>query len=219
MRRSTLGAVLTAALVAALVAAVPAQGDPVDRRLPRGTSGLDVYVGTATPRQLDALVELGLDREDVLVGKRRGGGVAVEAILTADQAKQLRAEGVNLRLKLINGQPASRVLTRQQQDGHEVYRSYSEPGGIRDEMIATTRRYRALTELVPLGPTVQGREIFGVRVTRGARGLPDGARPSVLYIGAQHAREWITPEMVRRLMQHVLRKYGESPRITAAGHH
>jgi len=215
MRRSTLGAVLTAALVAALVAAVPAQGDPVDRRLPRGTSGLDVYVGTAAPRQLDALGELGLDREDVLVGKaRRGGEVPLEAILTKDQAKQLRSEGVSLRLKRIDGKPASRVLAAEQRAGYEVYRSYSEPGGLRDEMVAVTRRYRALTDLEPLGPTVQGREIFAVKVTRNARNTADGSRPAVLYIGAQHAREWITPEMVRRLMHHVLRKYGESPRIT-----
>ncbi len=202
-------------MIGGLVAAVPAQGDPVDRRLPRGTSGLDVYVGTAAPRQLDALGELGLDREDVLVGKaRRGGEVPLEAILTKDQAKQLRSEGVSLRLKRIDGKPASRVLAAEQRAVYEVYRSYSEPGGLRDEMVAVTRRYRALTELVPLGPTVQGREIFAVKVTRNARNTGDGARPAVLYLAAQHAREWITPEMVRRLMHYVLRKYGESPRIT-----
>ena len=215
MRRSTLGALVTAALVGALLAAVPAtQGDPVNRRLPHGTSGLDVYVGTAAPRQLDALVELGLDREDVLTGKQRHGSVRLEAILTADQAKKLRAEGVSLRLKQVDGKTGTRVLNAQQENGYDVFRSYSEPGGIRDEMVAVTRRYRALTDLVPLGSTVQGREIFGVKVTRNAGSEADGSRPAVLYTAAQHAREWITPEMVRRLMHYVLRKYGESPRIT-----
>ncbi len=36
----------------------------------------------------------------------------------------------------------------------------------------------------------------------------------MLYGGAQHAREWITPEMVRRLMHHVLDGYGNDPEIT-----
>ena len=31
-------------------------------------------------------------------------------------------------------------------------------------------------------------------------------------MGAQHAREWITPEMVRRLLHHVLDSYGKRPR-------
>ena len=31
-----------------------------------------------------------------------------------------------------------------------------------------------------------------------------GRRPTTVYVGAQHAREWITPEMVRRLLDHVL---------------
>ena len=36
----------------------------------------------------------------------------------------------------------------------------------------------------------------------------------MLYAGAQHAREWITPEMNRRLMHHVLDSYGTDRQIT-----
>ena len=34
-------------------------------------------------------------------------------------------------------------------------------------------------------------------------------------MAAQHAREWITPEMVRRLLDHILTSYGTDPEITA----
>ncbi len=34
--------------------------------------------------------------------------------------------------------------------------------------------------------------------------IREGKRPTTVYIGAQHAREWITPEMVRRLLDHIL---------------
>jgi hypothetical protein len=36
----------------------------------------------------------------------------------------------------------------------------------------------------------------------------------VLYLGSQHAREWITPEMVRRLLHRFLDGYGTDPEIT-----
>ena len=55
MRRAAFGAMVVAGLVGGMLAAVPALGDPrEDRRLPRGDSGLTVYEGRATPRQLDA---------------------------------------------------------------------------------------------------------------------------------------------------------------------
>ena len=44
-------------------------------------------------------------------------------------------------------------------------------------------------------------------MTKNARQVPDGSRPAVLYTSAQHAREWITPEMTRRLMHYVLDGY------------
>ncbi len=49
-------------------------------------------------------------------------------------------------------------------------------------------------------------------MTRGARQVRDGARPAVLYSAAQHAREWITPEMNRRLLHHVVDGYATDAR-------
>ena len=51
-------------------------------------------------------------------------------------------------------------------------------------------------------------------MTRRAARLRDGRRPAVLYVGAQHAREWITPEMVRRLARHVIDGYGSDRALT-----
>ena len=65
-----------------------------------------------------------------------------------------------------------------------------------------------------IGRSQQGKPILAVKVTKNARTVADGRRPAVLYAGAQHAREWITPEMTRRLMHHVLDSYGTDPEIT-----
>src|SRR5688500_2098645 len=60
-----------------------------------------------------------------------------------------------------------------------------------------------------------GKEILAFKVTQKARQVPDGSRPAVLYNSAQHAREWITPEMTRRLMHHVIDGYSSDPEIRA----
>lgn len=46
---------------------------------------------------------------------------------------------------------------------------------------------------------------------------PDGRKPAVLYLGAQYAREWITPEMVRRPATSCSTGSGRSPTSPTAG--
>ncbi|HEX5691620.1 MAG TPA: M14 family metallopeptidase, partial [Roseiflexaceae bacterium] len=55
-----------------------------------------------------------------------------------------------------------------------------------------------------IGQTVQGREIIALKVTKNARQASDGKRPAVLYNALQHAREWITVEVNRRLLHYFL---------------
>ena len=61
---------------------------------------------------------------------------------------------------------------------------------------------------------MNGQDIVGVKVTLNANGVPDGQRPTTVYVGAQHAREWITPEMNRPLLDFILDSYGVDPQIT-----
>ena len=59
-------------------------------------------------------------------------------------------------------------------------------------------------KLKVLGHTGQGREILAVKVTEDAQRTRDGKRPAVLYSSTQHAREWISTEVNRRLMNHYI---------------
>ena len=106
------------------------------------------------------------------------------------------------------------MLREQAAAGWTAYRSYSEPGGIRDEIVAVAARFPRLTKVVTIGRTVQGKPILAIKVTRNAKQIADGARPATAYMSAQHAREWITVEMTRRLLHHVLDNYGADPTIT-----
>jgi hypothetical protein len=179
-----------------------------------GKGGLEVYVGELNPDQLQKLTALGLDSEEIATGKAANSKVRVEAVITDLQAEKLRTDGVDLAVKKVNGRDASEEAARIARAGNTVYRSYSEDGGIRDELIATARANPGLAKLVSIGKSVKGQDILAVKVTNNARQLSDGKRPAVLYAGSQHAREWITPEMVRRLMHYYLDGYGSNAEVT-----
>jgi hypothetical protein len=210
------GALAVLALAAGLTSltglAAPAGAAP---RPPVGSTavGPTVYVGDLTPDEVGSLREAGLDREDVsTTGKGAAPGtVAVEVVVDKHHAKKLVADGLPLKEKKVDGQPVSRLLA--QAAAPTVFRSYSEPGGIRDELVKVARDNPGLAKLEALGTTVQGKTIYAVKVTKNARKVRDGARPAVLYSAAQHAREWITPEMDRRLLHYVVDHYATDQRI------
>ena len=209
MRRTSvvlaIGAMLAGLLAAAPAAAVAAQAsDP----------GPTVYVGQLTARQLMALGDAGVDRHDITT--RRGaaaGKVAVEVVLTRGQAAKLNSRGFGLTEKRVDGAAVSQRLEQQAASGYTVFRSYGEPGGIKDELVAISRQYPQLTKLVRIGRSVRGQDILAVKVTKDARKVADGKRPSVLYSSTQHAREWITPEMNRRLLRWFLERYPGDPTV------
>jgi hypothetical protein len=65
-----------------------------------------------------------------------------------------------------------------------------------------------------IGHTIQGREIIALKVTKDAKTLADGSRPSVLYMATIHAREWISTEVDRRLLHRFVDNYGTDPTVT-----
>ena len=191
----------------ALLPAEAQQGDPPG-------VGLEVYVGEVDAAGVQTMREMGLDTHDFIVEREPGGTTQVEVVLSEAQAAKLSDEGVDLEVKQVDGVDASEALEAQVAEGWEPFRSYSEPGGIRDEIQATAADNDALTEVVDIGDTVNGQDILAVRVTADADNVADGSRPAVLYAATQHAREWITPEMTRRLMHYVLDNYGTDAEIT-----
>ncbi len=140
--------------------------------------------------------------------------VRVEAILSGSQASKLRKKGVEMRPKKVKGQTASERSTRLAAEGHEVFKKYAGADGIKAEYEKAAADHPRIAKTISIGTTVKGQDILALKVSKGARTSKDGKKPSVLYVGAQHAREWITPEMNRRLMHHVIDNYGSDPKIT-----
>lgn len=193
--------VLAVLLLLSGLAAQGADAAPAETQ-PAGDDQLDAYTAVVTAAEMPAITEQGIE----VSGQRQvADGVEVDMVLDQVQAERLRGRGVDVRLTRVRGgQTVREFAAAQAANGFNVWRSYDESGGIRDQLYAAARNNPQLVKLEVLGHTGQGREIIAVKLTQGARGTPDGTRPAVLYSSTQHAREWISTEVNRRLMNHFI---------------
>ena len=200
MRRSTLVLIGLALSLVALVLPASAQGQ----------GSLDMYSARVSVDRASQLVKKGYDVTDV---RHRGRSAVIDIVVTRAQRATLARRGVKLRLKRTrSGKTLRQVAAAQAQGGYQVYRSWDEPGGIRDELYRIARNNRDIVKLRVLGRTHQGREIIGMKLTKGARGKRDGSRPAALYSSTQHAREWISTEVNRRTLRWFVDEYNSRNR-------
>ncbi len=97
---------------------------------------------------------------------------------------------------------------------YDIFRPYAAPGGLQDEFELLAAGHPDITKLVTIGQSVQGEDIVALKVSRDASSTADGDRPATLFLAAQHGKEWITPEVVRRLARHVIDGYGTDASLT-----
>ncbi|MFD4785550.1 M14 family zinc carboxypeptidase [Streptomyces sp. NPDC058459] len=168
-----------------------------------------VFRADVTRAQVPLLLRAGQDAHELGEGVAARGRTAVEVYLTDRQARGLKEQGVRLTERSLPS-GANKRLTAAAQG---VFRPYSGSGGLKEEILRTARENPGLAKVESIGKTVRGQDILALKVTRNARTSKDGSRPAVLYLSNQHAREWITPEMTRRLMHHYLDNYRSDKRI------
>ena len=147
--------------------------------------------------------------------EQTASGTKAEAVLTRGQVSKLRASGVSVKLtRNKKGQTVDEQAAAMAVNGFNVWRSWDEQGGIRDELYRLARENPQLVKLEVLGHTHQGRELIALKLTQGARGVRDGSRPAVLYSSLQHAREWISVEVNRRTLLHFINRWRANDKAT-----
>jgi Zinc carboxypeptidase/Immune inhibitor A peptidase M6 len=197
-----LSALVGSVVVSIALLAAPAAGG-------KGREGLQMYTVHGAADEIAEATQ-GVELAGV---EQTARGTKAEAVLTQDQVSKLRASGVRVKLtRNAKGQTVAQQFAAQEAGGFNVWRSWDEPGGIRDELYAVARDNPQLVKLEVLGRTHQGRELIALKLTQGARGTPDGARPAVLYSSLQHAREWISVEVNRRTLQHFIERWRANDR-------
>ncbi|GAA0921654.1 MULTISPECIES: M14 family metallopeptidase [Streptomyces violaceusniger group] len=198
---------LAALLLGGLAAAPAATAQPP---ADSAGDGLSVWTAQVTKDQIPLLLRAGADGTELGRQVPEKGTGPVELYLTAKQAAELRGKGVRLAEKKVSAQSRDRLKAA----GDGVFRPYSGEGGLKQEIVETGRAHPGLTKVVSIGKTGQGKDILALKLSKGAAKTRDGSKPSVLYMSNQHAREWITPEMTRRLMHYYLDNYGKDDRVT-----
>jgi hypothetical protein len=214
-RRGGLAALAAVFLLASLVSSASAQQEqtggeqatlagaelPPAGLVATGKPGtLKVFRATVDTATLQELVDQGYDVTPVDDSLE---GVEVALVLSPGEQRVLQAKGLELTL-----QSAPQEQEAQQADvaaqsiyGWNVFRSYDEPGGIEEQILAADDVPNdQFVKLYDIGDTIQGRDIWAVRLTQGAQGQPLGERPAVLFQGTTHAREWISTEVTMRLL-------------------
>jgi hypothetical protein len=188
-------------LVLAVILSMAAVAPATARDHPAG--GLDMYSVEVDAATAGRLSEAGYDIVDQEI--QADGTVRLSLVLSPQERNQLRREGVSATaIRGKDGKTSRQRALAQAAAGFTVWRSWDQAGGIRDELYDVAKKDAGFVKLVVLGKTDQGREIIALKVTQGAKGQKDGSRPAAMFMSNQHAREWISVEVNRRLLRWVL---------------
>ncbi|MGA4837450.1 M14 family zinc carboxypeptidase [Streptomyces sp. G45] len=211
-RRARARSVLASgALLVGTLAAVPhAQASGPAKATAEDDAVVRVYRADVTKKQIPIMVRAGQDAHELAGQVPDHGTGRVELYLTKAQAEAVERQGIDLREHQLSAAASRRLKAA----GDGVYRPYSGKGGLKEEIVRTARAHPGLTKVVSIGKTLQGKDILALKLTKDAKKSKDGAKPATLYMSNQHAREWITPEMTRRLLHHYLDNYGKDKRVT-----
>lgn len=165
---------------------------------PRDDAGV-VEVDVATRADIDRLNKLSMDIMNV-----RDGVADIAA--TPDEIDALWANGFRPRLVLerIRDGVASLDLP-----GRGVYHSYAE---LSADMAAWAASYPSITELISIGQSYQGREIWAMKITDNP--TVEEFEPEIQWIGCHHGNETISVEVCYYMIDFLLRGYGANPQVT-----
>ena len=90
---------------------------------------------------------------------------------------------------------------------------YKTPAEIATYLRDVNQRYPELTKLESLGKTVEGRDIWAIKISTNAS-VADPAKSKIFFNGMHHAREVMTPEIMLDMVDRLTQGYGSDNTIT-----
>jgi len=165
---------------------------------PRDDAGV-VEVDIDTRADIHRLNELGMDIMNV-----RDGVAEIAAV--PSEVDVLWANGFRPRVVLENMRDAVKSLDLPDRG---VYHSYTE---LTADMATWAATYPSITELVSIGQSYQGRELWALKITDNP--TVEEFEPEIQWIGCHHGDETISVEVCYYMIDYLLRSYGTSPQVT-----
>ena len=190
MRRRLLVAATAAFALAVGAQAADARQRPQDR--------LNAYSAVVDARGLATIAEAGFD---VTEGTRQvRGGTEVDLIMTTGQRDKLADAGVDAALTRVRGGQTVRSSRHAWRRTAQRLAVLGRGGRHPRRALPPREGQPAAGQARGARPHPPGSRDHRAEADPGARGIEDGTRPAVLYSSTQHAREWISTEVNRRLV-------------------
>lgn len=96
----------------------------------------------------------------------------------------------------------------------ETYKKYYNYNELTERLQQLARRYPSIANLSSVGQSVEGRELWVMRVTVDPDKDTPG-KPKFKYVGNMHGDETVSRQVLVYLVEYLLAQYGEDPRVTA----
>ena len=89
---------------------------------------------------------------------------------------------------------------------------YQDPKEIKEALEKFHKAYPKITKLVTLGKSLEGREIYAIKISDNPE--KDEFEPRVLFNSMHHAREVMTPEVALDAIDYLTKRYKENAQVT-----
>jgi hypothetical protein len=135
----------------------------------------------------------------------------VEVVARSDEMARLENDGFSFEIMEIVPEPAP--LRDPGIDAPLPDTNYTSPAEMEAYLAQVASDHPGITRLEALGTSHEGRTIWGIMISDNAG--QDEDELSILFSGAHHAREVMSPEVVMDIIDHLTDGYGSDPDITA----
>jgi hypothetical protein len=124
----------------------------------------------------------------------------IEALLSEDEFQQIQNQKTNIKFSF----PQTLVASPDSE--------YKNPEEIEDFVNEIHAKYPAITELRSIGKTLEGRDIWAIKISDNAK--VDEQEPAILVNAMHHAREVMTPEITTDMVEYLTSNYGQKTEVT-----
>lgn len=107
----------------------------------------------------------------------------------------------------------TRRLTPTAEETVETYDKYYNYVDLTGRLQSLAQKYPHIANLSSIGQSVEGRELWVMRITKDPE-IDSPGKPKFKYVGNMHGDETVSRQVLVYLVEYLLVKYGEEPRIT-----
>ncbi|KAK5929289.1 hypothetical protein CgunFtcFv8_010529 [Champsocephalus gunnari] len=136
-----------------------------------------------------------------------------ERLLTRPKLRVSLLLAFLLSLVVSPGDTRTRSVNPSTEETVETYNKYYNYVDLTMRLQSLVEKYPHLANLSSVGESVDGRELWVMRITKDpSRDTP--GRPKFKYVGNMHGDETVSRQVLVYLVEYLLAEYGEEPRIT-----